>query len=56
MKTFFHVEDIGDLNAALKEAEEVKKNRFAWKHLGQDKTISIPAGIYIVGGKKYIVK
>lgn len=23
---------------------------------GQDKTISIPAGIYIVGGKKYIVK
>lgn len=41
MKTFFHVEDIGDLNAALKEAEEVKKNRFAWKHLGQDKTIML---------------
>lgn len=41
MKTFFHVEDIGDLNAALKEAEEVKKNRFAWKHLGQYKTIML---------------
>ena len=39
MKSFFHVQDIGDLDAALKEALEVKKNPFAWKHLGQDKTI-----------------
>ena len=39
MKSFFHVQDIGDLNAALNEALEVKKNPFAWKHLGQDKTI-----------------
>ena len=39
MKSFFHVQDIGDLDAALKEALEVKKNPFAWKHLGTDKTI-----------------
>ncbi len=39
MKSFFHVQDIGDLGAALKEALEVKKNPFAWKHLGTDKTI-----------------
>ncbi len=39
MKSFFHVQDIGDLGAALKEALEVKKTPFAWKHLGTDKTI-----------------
>ena len=39
MKSFFHVQDIGNLDAALKEALEVKNNPFAWKHLGQDKTI-----------------
>ena len=39
MKSFFHVQDIGDLGTALKEALEVKKNPFAWKHLGTDKTI-----------------
>ncbi len=39
MKSFFHVEDIGDLGAALKEALEVKKNPFAWKNLGENKTI-----------------
>ena len=39
MKSFFHVQDIGDLGAARKEALEVKKNPFAWKHLGTDKTI-----------------
>ena len=39
MKSFFHVQDIGDLDAALKEALEVKNNPFAWKHLGTDKTI-----------------
>ena len=41
MKTFFHASDIGDLNAALKEAQEVKKNRFAWKSLGENKTIML---------------
>ena len=39
MKSFFHVQDIGNLDEALKEALEVKKNPFAWKHLGTDKTI-----------------
>jgi N-succinyl-L-ornithine transcarbamylase len=39
MKSFFHVQDIGNLDAALKEALEVKANPFAWKHLGIDKTI-----------------
>ena len=41
MKSFFHVADIGDLSSALKEAREVKKNRFAWKDLGRDKTIML---------------
>ena len=27
MKTFFNVEDLGDLKAALAEAQEVKANR-----------------------------
>ena len=39
MKSFFHVSDIGDLAAALQEAKKVKANPFAWKALGQDKTI-----------------
>ena len=39
MKSFFHVQDIGNLDEALREALEVKKNPFAWKHLGADKTI-----------------
>ena len=39
MKSFFHVSDIGDLAAALQEAQQVKANPFAWKALGQDKTI-----------------
>jgi N-succinyl-L-ornithine transcarbamylase len=39
MKSFFHVQDIGNLDEALKEALEVKANPFAWKHLGTDKTI-----------------
>ena len=33
MKKFLHVEDIGNLDAALKEAAEVKKTPFAWQHL-----------------------
>lgn len=39
MRSFFNVEDIGDLKQALQEAREVKQNPFAWKHLGQNKTI-----------------
>lgn len=41
MKTFFNVQDIGDLSKALEEAGQVKANPFGWKHLGEDKTIMI---------------
>lgn len=41
MKTFFHVSDIGDLSAALREAEIIKKDRYAFKSLGQNKTIML---------------
>ena len=36
MKTFFNVQDIGDLNKALQEAEEVKANRFAYQQLSAE--------------------
>lgn len=39
MKTFFNVEDLGDLNKALAEAHEVKANRFAYQELGKNKTL-----------------
>ena len=39
MKKFFGVQDIGNLHDAVAEALEVKRNRFAYKHLGQDKTL-----------------
>lgn len=39
MNSFTNVKDLGDLNAAVKEALEVKKNRFAYKHLGENKTL-----------------
>ena len=35
MKTFFNVEDLGDLKAALAEAQEVKANRFGYQELGK---------------------
>ena len=41
MKTFFHASDIGDIAAALKEAQQVKADRFAWKSLGENKTIML---------------
>lgn len=41
MKSFFHVSDIGDLSAALQEAAEVKRTPFAWKALGENKTIML---------------
>ena len=41
MKSFFHVRDIGDLGAALEEAKQVKATPFAWKHLGENKTIML---------------
>lgn len=39
MRTFFNVEDIGDLGQALAEAQEVKGNRFGYQHLGKNKTL-----------------
>jgi len=39
MKSFFNVNDIGDLGKAIEEARQVKNNRFAWKSLGENKTI-----------------
>ena len=39
MKQFTTVNDIGDLGAAVAEALAIKKDRFAYKHLGTDKTL-----------------
>ncbi|HMM03012.1 MULTISPECIES: N-acetylornithine carbamoyltransferase [unclassified Dysgonomonas] len=39
MKTYTNVKDLGDLKAAVKEALEVKKNRFGYKSLGENKTL-----------------
>ena len=39
MRTFFNVEDLGDLRAALAEAQEIKKDRYAYQHLGRNKTL-----------------
>lgn len=39
MRTYTNVKDLGDLNKAVQEALEIKKNRFAYKHLGKDKTL-----------------
>lgn len=38
MKVFQHVQDIGDLSVALAEAQEVKRDRYQWQHLGRNKT------------------
>jgi N-succinyl-L-ornithine transcarbamylase len=39
MRNFTSVNDLGDLKSAVKEALEIKKNRFGWKHLGENKTL-----------------
>ena len=39
MKKFTCVADIGDLKAALAEAAEIKKDRFAFTELGRNKTL-----------------
>ena len=41
MRKFFNVQDIGDLRAALEEAKQVKANPFAWKKLGENRTIML---------------
>ncbi len=39
MRTFFHVEDLGNLNEAIAEALEVKRHRYDYQHLGKNKTL-----------------
>ena len=39
MRTFFNVEDLGDLRNALAEAQEIKKDRYAFQNLGRNKTL-----------------
>lgn len=39
MKTYAGVKDLGNLQDAVKEALEVKKNRFGYKSLGENKTL-----------------
>ncbi len=39
MNTFFNVSDLGDLSVALEEAQLVKRDRFAFQHLGKNKTL-----------------
>lgn len=39
MRTFFNVEDLGNLDQAIVEAMEVKKNRYAYQELGKNKTL-----------------
>ena len=39
MKSFLNVQDLGNLQQALKDAAEVKSNRYQWDHLGKNKTL-----------------
>lgn len=39
MKQFVNVKDMGNLEVAVREALEVKKDRFAYKKLGENKTL-----------------
>ncbi len=39
MQTFFNVKDLGDLNKALAEAQEIKKDRYQFQQLGKNKTL-----------------
>ena len=38
MKSFLNVQDLGDLKEALKEAQEIKKDRYKYVELGRNKT------------------
>lgn len=39
MRTYTNVKDLGDLNKAVEEALRIKKDRFAFQHLGKNKTL-----------------
>ena len=38
-RTFFNVEDLGNLHSALAEAQAIKRDRYAFQHLGKNKTL-----------------
>ena len=56
MRNFTNVKDIGSLDLAVKEALEVKANRFAYQHLGKNKTLmmifSTPAFAHVSAPRK----
>lgn len=39
MKTYTNVKDLGNLQEAVREALEIKKNRYAYKSIGENKTL-----------------
>jgi N-succinyl-L-ornithine transcarbamylase len=39
MKTYTNVKDLDNLQDAIQEALEIKKNRYAYKHIGENKTL-----------------
>ena len=39
MKSFINVQDIGDLQQALTEAQEIKNDRYKYQYLGKNKTL-----------------
>ncbi len=39
MRSFLNVQDIGPLQQALAEAQEIKQNRYAYEHLGRHRTL-----------------
>ena len=39
MKTFLYANDLGDLNRALAEAAEIKRERYKYEHLGRHRTV-----------------
>lgn len=39
MHTYTNVKDLGNLQTAINEALEIKKNRYAYKHIGENKTL-----------------
>ncbi|MEX8546539.1 MAG: acetylornithine carbamoyltransferase [Mucilaginibacter sp.] len=41
MKLFSSVNDVADINALVKEALDLKKNPFAFQHLGKNKTLGL---------------
>ena len=41
MKKFFNASDIGPIDKALEEAFQVKSTPYAWKHLGENRTIML---------------